>query len=44
VQALLAAKADVNAKRKDGGVTALVMASQFGYREVVQALLVAGPM
>jgi serine/threonine-protein phosphatase 6 regulatory ankyrin repeat subunit B len=38
VQALLAAKANVNARRNDGG-TALMMASQEGHLEVVRALL-----
>ena len=40
VQALLAAKADVNAKAANGG-TALMVASQTGHLEVVQALLAA---
>jgi uncharacterized protein len=41
VKALLSAKADVNAKRVDGGVTALMAASANGHLEVVRALLAA---
>jgi ankyrin repeat protein len=40
VQALLALKADVNAKQADGG-TSLMAASQNGHLDVVQALLAA---
>lgn len=41
VQALLAAKADVNATQGNGGDTALALASRFGHLNVVQALLAA---
>ena len=40
VQALIAAKADVNAKRRDGA-TALMLASEERHLEVVQALIAA---
>ena len=39
VKALLNAKADVNAKKSDDGVTALMLAAQDGHKEVVQGLL-----
>src|ERR1019366_2622233 len=42
VQALLAAKADANAKSRDDGTTALIIASQKGHVKIVQALLAAG--
>jgi ankyrin repeat protein len=41
VQALLDKGANVNAKRNDGA-TAVILASQNGHREVVQALLERG--
>jgi serine/threonine-protein phosphatase 6 regulatory ankyrin repeat subunit B len=41
VQALLAAKADANAKSRDDGTTALIIASQKGHLKIVQALLAA---
>ena len=41
MQVLLAAKADLKAKRAEDGGTALFIASQEGYLGVVQALLAA---
>jgi serine/threonine-protein phosphatase 6 regulatory ankyrin repeat subunit B len=41
VRALLAAKADVNAKTLWNNLTALIVASQNGHLEVVRALLAA---
>jgi ankyrin repeat protein len=42
VKAMLAARVNVNAKRDDANVTALILASQNGHLEVVQFLLDAG--
>jgi ankyrin repeat protein len=42
VKAMLAAGVNVNAKRDDANVTALILASQNGHLEVVQFLLDAG--
>ena len=41
VEALLASRADVDA-RNDGGATALLMAAAYGSREIVDSLLAAG--
>jgi ankyrin repeat protein len=42
VQALLAKGADINAKEKKGGTTALMVASLEGHLDIVQALLAKG--